>query len=79
MSGEDYRRARARAAWAVESLSKIIPAETGDGLDWQQFAEQVEQSPQNFLAAASELPRARPKLRWLIWCAKPPLEKFSRA
>ena len=35
-------------------MSKIIPAETVDGLDWRWLAEQVERSPRNFLAAASE-------------------------
>jgi predicted glycogen debranching enzyme len=54
LSGENYRRVRAQAAWAIESLNKIIPAETIDGLDWHWLAEQVSRSPKNFLAAASE-------------------------
>jgi len=54
LSGEDYRRARAQAAFALESLNKIIPAEIVDGLDWRWLAEQVEHSPKNFLATASE-------------------------
>ncbi len=54
LSGDDYRHARARAAWALESLNKIIPTETVNGLDWQWLAAQVEHSPKNFLAAASE-------------------------
>jgi predicted glycogen debranching enzyme len=54
LSGETYRRTRAQAAWAIEALSKIVPAETIDGLGWQWLAEQVEFSPANFLAAASE-------------------------
>jgi starch synthase (maltosyl-transferring) len=54
LSGENYRRARAQAAWAIESLSKIIAAETIDGLDWQWLAQKVEASPKNFLAAISE-------------------------
>jgi predicted glycogen debranching enzyme len=54
LSGDDYRRARAQAAWALESLNKIIPAETIGGLDWRWLAEQVERSPGNFLAAAAE-------------------------
>ena len=33
LSGDDYRRARAQAAWALESLNKIIPAETIDQLN----------------------------------------------
>jgi starch synthase (maltosyl-transferring) len=54
LSGGDYRRVRAQAAWALQSLGKIIPAETVDGLDWHWLAEQVGRSPKNFLAAASE-------------------------
>jgi predicted glycogen debranching enzyme len=52
LCGDDYRRTRAQAAWALESLNKIVPAETIDGLDWRWLAEQVERSPKNFLAAA---------------------------
>jgi starch synthase (maltosyl-transferring) len=54
LSGESYRRARAQAAWAIEALTKIISTETIDSLDWRRLAEQVERSPQDFLAAASE-------------------------
>ena len=54
LSGEDYRRARAQAAFALQSLNEIVPAEIADNLDWRWLAEQVEHSPKNFLAAASE-------------------------
>ena len=54
LSGENYRRARAQAAFAIQALSKITSTEMIDGLDWQWLAEQVELSPENFLAAASE-------------------------
>ena len=54
LAGDDYRRIRAQAAWALASLSKLIPAETIDGLDWRWLAEQVARSPKKFLAAASE-------------------------
>ena len=54
LSGENYRRARAQAAFAIQALSKIISTETIDGLDWHWLAEQVESSPENFLAVASE-------------------------
>ena len=54
LNGDDYRRARAQAAFALQSLGKIAPAETVDGLDWRWLAEQVELSPKNFLSAASE-------------------------
>lgn len=53
LSGDDYRRARAQAAFAFEALNKIISIETVDGLDWHWLAEQVERSPKHFLAAAS--------------------------
>jgi len=54
LSGEEYRRARALAAFAFKALDKIIPIETLDGLEWHWLAEQVARSPGNFLAAASE-------------------------
>jgi predicted glycogen debranching enzyme len=54
LSGEKYRRARAQAAFAIQALSKIISTETIDGLDWRWLAEQVESSPENFLAASGE-------------------------
>ncbi|HEX7577709.1 MAG TPA: glycogen debranching enzyme N-terminal domain-containing protein, partial [Verrucomicrobiae bacterium] len=54
LSGDDYRRARAQAAWAFESLNKVIPAETTDGFEWRWLAEQAGRSPKNFLAAAGE-------------------------
>ena len=54
LSGDDYRRARAQAAFALQSLGKIISAETVDDLDWHWLAEKVTRSSKNFLAAASE-------------------------
>ena len=54
LSGDDYRRTRAQAAWAFQALSEIIPVETIDGLDWRWLAEQASRSPKNILAAASE-------------------------
>ena len=54
LSGDAYRRARAQAAWALQSLGKMVPAETVDGLAWQWLAAQVESSPKNFLTAAGE-------------------------
>ncbi|HEY5344915.1 MAG TPA: amylo-alpha-1,6-glucosidase, partial [Verrucomicrobiae bacterium] len=54
LCGENYRRARAQAAFAIQSLGKILSAESIDGLDWHWLAEQVELSPENFLAAAGE-------------------------
>ncbi|HZF01245.1 MAG TPA: glycogen debranching enzyme N-terminal domain-containing protein, partial [Methylomirabilota bacterium] len=62
LSGENYRRARAQAAWTLQSLGKIISAETVDGLDWHWLAEQVESSPENFLTAASEFAARETKI-----------------
>ena len=53
LSGDAYRRARAQAAWALVALNKIAPVETIDDHDRRWFAEQVENSPRHFLAAAS--------------------------
>lgn len=55
LAGEDYRRARARAAFATQALNSILPAEQFSNFDWQFLAEQIDQSPRNFLAAASRL------------------------
>ena len=52
--GENYRRMHAQAAFATQALSKIISIESIDSLDWRWLAEQIESSPENFLAAASE-------------------------
>jgi len=54
LSGEGYRHTRARAAWAIQALGAIMPAEIADGLDWQWLAGKVASSPKNVLAAASE-------------------------
>ena len=62
LSGEDYRRARAQAAFALESLNQIVPAETIDNLDWRWLAEQIERSPKHFLAAAAEFAARETKI-----------------
>jgi predicted glycogen debranching enzyme len=54
LSGDSYRCARAQAAWALQALSRIISAETVDGLEWRWLAQQVGRSPKHLLAAASE-------------------------
>ena len=55
LSGEEYRRKRAQAAFAVQALNSILPAEQFSGFDWKFLAEQIDQSPQHFLAAAARL------------------------
>ncbi len=54
LSGDAYRRGRAQAAWAWESLNQIIAAEATDMADWCWLAGQIERSPVDFLSAASE-------------------------
>ena len=53
--GEEYRRARAQAALAMQALGQIIPIEKVAGWSWLWLAAQVERSPENFLAAAGAL------------------------
>lgn len=53
LGGDAYRAARARAAWAVQALSRVVPPEQLDGFDWRELAVQVDESPERFLSAAS--------------------------
>jgi predicted glycogen debranching enzyme len=64
--GEDYRRARAQAAWVIEALSKIPSAKSIDSSDWRRLAEQVEFSPKNFFAAASEFASRKSKTPFAV-------------
>jgi predicted glycogen debranching enzyme len=63
LSGDDYRRARAQAAFAIQALNRILPVENVDGLDWRWLATQTERSPKNFLAAISEFAARKAKLQ----------------
>ena len=60
LSGDDYRRARAQAAWAIEALSQIVPVgnhrRTSTGAGWP---EQVERSPTNFSPPPAEFAARR--------------------
>lgn len=53
LSGENYRRARAQAAWALAALGRILPIELIPSIPWQDLAKWVNESPEAFLAAAS--------------------------
>ena len=55
LSGEDYRLARAQAAFAVQALGSMLPAEKFSNFDWKFLAEQIAKSPRHFLAAVNEL------------------------
>jgi predicted glycogen debranching enzyme len=54
LSGDNYRRTRALAAFAFGALNRVLPIEIADGLDWRWLAEQAGRSPREFLAAAAE-------------------------
>ncbi len=53
--GEEYRRARAQAAWAIQALSQGLPAENLGEMDWRELAAEVDSSALDFLAAVAEL------------------------
>ncbi len=55
LSGESYRSARARAAWALQALCHCVPAEQCGSIDWEWLAAQVELDPAALLSAASRL------------------------
>ncbi len=54
LAGNEYRRARAQAAWAAAALHAIMPAENISEIDWLSLAAEVERAPYDFLAACSE-------------------------
>lgn len=57
LSGTLYRTARARAAWAVQAMGRVLSPEEIDGFNWQELAAQVDASPAQFLASLGTQPR----------------------
>lgn len=55
LAGDDYRRARAQAAFALQALNTILPVEQTPDMAWRDLAGLVDQSPAQFLAALSYL------------------------
>jgi predicted glycogen debranching enzyme len=53
--GDDYRRARARAAWGLSALGEVLPIEAMGEVDWRALAAAVDASPERFLALISHL------------------------
>lgn len=51
LAGEAYRQARAQAAWALQALAMVHPAEAIGPGDWRGLAARAAQSPAGFLAA----------------------------
>jgi glycogen debranching enzyme/glycosidase len=59
LAGEAYRRARAQAAWALQALAAVHPAEAIGPCDWRALAARVEADPAAFLAALGHLEPTR--------------------
>ncbi len=55
--GEDYRRARAQAAWAVEALNHVALPEEMRFTSWQALAKRVDLDPFLFLRSVAALDR----------------------
>jgi predicted glycogen debranching enzyme len=55
LHGDQYRRTRAKAAWGLTALSRILPVEQIGDFDWRVLAAEVDSSPSRFLSAASKL------------------------
>ncbi|MDB6110575.1 MAG: glgE2 [Pedosphaera sp.] len=55
LSGENYRRARAQAAWALTALGQVLPIELIPAISWQDLAKWVDENPVGFLATTSAL------------------------
>ena len=55
LHGEAYRRSRAQAAWGLNAMSVLLPAESIPALDWRDLASAIDKNPANFLAALSSM------------------------
>ncbi len=55
LSGDAYRTARARAAWAVTALARVLPVEMIGPHDWRELAQLVDNDPKRFLALLESL------------------------
>ena len=55
LAGEAYREARAQAAWALQAMAAVLPAEALGPADWRDLAGRVAQGPAAFLAALPHL------------------------
>ncbi|MGI8965120.1 MAG: amylo-alpha-1,6-glucosidase, partial [Limisphaerales bacterium] len=58
LSGENYRREKAQAAWAISALSKVLLPEEIGSYSWRELAKRVNENPANFLAGISKLAAA---------------------
>jgi predicted glycogen debranching enzyme len=70
LHGDQYRRSRAQAAWALKAISEVRPAELIPQLDWRELATAVNQTPERFLAELSNLPQGEFPAAFLTDLAK---------
>jgi starch synthase (maltosyl-transferring) len=59
LSGEAYRAARARAAFAIRALNHVLPVESIGPAQWQDLAALVNTDPEKFLALLNRLDSER--------------------
>ncbi|MDB6036995.1 MAG: glgE2, partial [Verrucomicrobiales bacterium] len=55
IAGDTYKRARARSAWAVQALSRVLKPEEFGQFDWFRLSEIVDRDPARFLGAIAYL------------------------
>jgi len=55
LSGDEYRRARAQASWAIQAIAEKCSVTQLGTYDWRKLAELVERSPFTLLAAIPHL------------------------
>jgi starch synthase (maltosyl-transferring) len=71
LRGEEYRRARAQAAWGIKAITDCLPVESIDGFDWQSLALAVNRDPARFLAALGALGEGKLSADFLHELQKP--------
>ncbi len=68
LAGNEYRLTKARAAWAIIALGKVMPIEEIPAMDWRELARCVNENPAGFLAAcgSSDMAKIRTSLEELM-------------
>lgn len=77
ITGDDYRRARAQAAWAVTALNEIQAPENIGPHDWRDLAALVEKIPRvSWPRSAHWLPPRPSKIFTPPWNRRSPPNRF---
>ena len=63
LSGDDYRNARAQAAWALTALGHALPVEQIPAFEWRDLARIAKENPAALLAACSSADAETVRLR----------------